>query len=190
MPQITANGITLNYQFDGPEDQPVLLFSNSLASNLHMWDPQVPAVAGDFRVLRYDSRGHGGSDAPAADYTIDQLADDALALLDALEIEKVFYCGLSKGGMVGQKLASRNPDRLHAAVLCATSSYMGPPDLWQGRIDTARAEGMGGGGGGFGGLGGGGAGGPAYKDATELLYEQDGKSHELAGAFCGHGTSP
>tara|TARA_B100000161_G_scaffold257107_1_gene220762 strand:+ start:11 stop:811 length:801 start_codon:yes stop_codon:yes gene_type:complete len=144
MPQITANGITLNYQFDGPEDQPVLLFSNSLASNLHMWDPQVPAVAGDFRVLRYDSRGHGGSDAPAADYTIDQLADDALALLDALEIEKVFFCGLSKGGMVGQKLASRNPDRLHAAVLCATSSYMGPPDLWQGRIDTARAEGMGG----------------------------------------------
>ena len=138
MPQITANGITLNYQFDGPEDQPVLLFSNSLASNLHMWDPQVPAVVGDFRVLRYDSRGHGGSDAPAADYTIDQLADDALALLDALEIEKVFYCGLSKGGMVGQKLASRNPDRLHAAVLCATSSYMGPPDLWQG-ASTPRA---------------------------------------------------
>ena len=142
MPQTNANGITLNYQLDGPEDQPVLLFSNSLASNLHMWDPQVPAVAGDFRVLRYDSRGHGGSNAPAGDYTIDQLADDALALLDALGIEKAFYCGLSKGGMVGQKLASRNPDRLHAAVLCATSSYMGPADLWQGRIKTAREEGM------------------------------------------------
>ncbi|MGB1005626.1 MAG: 3-oxoadipate enol-lactonase [Thalassobaculaceae bacterium] len=144
MPQTNANGITLNYQLDGPEDQPVLLFSNSLASNLHMWDPQIAAVADDFRVLRYDSRGHGGSDAPADDYTIDQLADDALALLDTLGIEKVFYCGLSKGGMVGQKLARRNPDRLHAAVLCATSSYMGPADLWQGRINTARTEGMGG----------------------------------------------
>ena len=142
MPRLSVNGINLNYQLDGTEGKPVLLFSNSLMSNLHMWDAQIDKLAADFHILRYDSRGHGLSDAPAAAYSIDMLADDAIALLDGLGIDKAYYCGLSKGGMVGQKLATRNPERLHAAVFCATSSYMGPGDLWQQRIDSARAGGM------------------------------------------------
>ena len=142
MPRLSANGVELNYRFDGTDGKPVLFFSNSLASNLHMWDAQIDKFAGDFHILRYDSRGHGQSDAPATDYSIDMLADDALALLDALGIDKVYFCGLSKGGMVGQKIATRNPERLHAAVFCATSSYMGPGDLWQQRIDMARSGGM------------------------------------------------
>ena len=133
MPRLSVNGINLNYRFDGTEGKPVLLFSNSLMSNLNMWDTQVAKLASDFHILRYDSRGHGQSDAPKGDYTIDMLADDVIGLLDALGIEKIYYCGLSKGGMVGQKLATRNPERLHAAVFCATSSYMGPGNLWQQR---------------------------------------------------------
>ena len=142
MPSLSVNGINLNYRFDGTEGKPVLLFSNSLMSNLHMWDTQISKLESNFHILRYDSRGHGQSDAPKGDYTIDMLADDAIGLLDALGIEKAYYCGLSKGGMVGQKLATRNPERLHAAVFCATSSFMGPANLWQQRIDAAHAGGM------------------------------------------------
>ena len=102
MPSLSVNGINLNYRFDGTEGKPVLLFSNSLMSNLHMWDTQISKLESNFHILRYDSRGHGQSDAPKGDYTIDMLADDAIGLLDALDIEKAYYCGLSKGGMVGQ----------------------------------------------------------------------------------------
>ena len=143
MPSIDVNGTSLHYRFDGPEDGTVVLLSNSLASNHTMWDLQVPALTGaGYRVLRYDSRGHGQSAAPQGAYTMETLCEDARALLDALGLDQVHFCGLSKGGMVGQMLATKHGDRLRTVTLCDTSSYMGPADTWQGRIDATSAGGM------------------------------------------------
>ena len=96
--RIRANGITFNCAIDGPEGAPWIMFSNSLATNLSMWDPQVADFAPSFRVLRYDQRGHGGTEAPAGRYTYPQLVADAVALLDALEIARTHFVGLSMGG--------------------------------------------------------------------------------------------
>ncbi|MDA0653576.1 MAG: alpha/beta fold hydrolase, partial [Proteobacteria bacterium] len=103
---ITANGIAINYRLDGPEDAPVLVFSNSLATSLAMWNDQVERLEDRFRILRYDNRGHGATPVPEMEgpYTIQMLGEDVLGLLDALNIEKASFCGLSKGGMVGQWL--------------------------------------------------------------------------------------
>ncbi len=142
MPYAEINGIQLYYEVSGQPDGPPILFSNSLASNLHMWDPQMPAFEKHFRVIRYDSRGHGRSDAPERPYTIEMLVDDAVGLLDHLGIDKADFCGLSKGGMVGQRLATLHPERVDRLVACDTACYMGPADLWEGRIDTATEKGM------------------------------------------------
>lgn len=142
MPKIQANGISLNYRLDGPEDAPVLMLSNSLGTNLGMWDWQVERFTASYRLLRYDSRGHGDSDAPEGNYTIEMLANDALGLLDALEIRRVRYCGLSKGGMVGQWLGANAGDRLERLVLCNTSSFLPPRELWDQRIEAALAGGL------------------------------------------------
>jgi len=113
MSQIQANGITLNYRWDGPEGGPVIMLSHSLGADLTMWEPQVaPLTAAGFRLLRYDHRGHGGSAAPDGAYTIEQLAADAVGLLDALGLTRVHFCGLSMGGMVGQVLGARHGHRL------------------------------------------------------------------------------
>ncbi len=141
--QITANGIRMNYELTGPETAPVVTLSHSLAANLHMWDDQMPALA-NYRVLRYDTRGHGGSEAPAGDYTLEQLAEDAAALLEALGIERTHFVGLSMGGMIGQTLALMRPELLRSLVLCDTSSRI-PPETapaWDERIATAREKGM------------------------------------------------
>lgn len=144
MPTIqAADGCRLYYETEGPDGVPAVLFSNSLGTRLAMWDPQMPALRERFRVIRYDSRGHGRSDAPAGDYTIQQLADDAVALLDGLGIEQVHVCGLSKGGMVGQVLGARYGQRVMSLMLCATACHMPGADLWDGRIRTAREQGMG-----------------------------------------------
>jgi 3-oxoadipate enol-lactonase len=142
MPKIQANGIRLYYELAGPADAPVVMLSNSLGTRLEMWDPQVHALAERYRVLRYDSRGHGRSDAPAGPYTIDLLADDALGLLDALGIERAHFCGLSKGGMVGQVLGARHGDRLISLALCATAAHMPQPQVWEERIRVATEQGM------------------------------------------------
>ena len=143
MPHINVNGANLHYRFDGNEHDPVILLSNSLASNLHMWDPQIDAlVEAGFRVLRYDSRGMGQSEVTAGPYTIEQLADDAFGLLEALEIGRVHYCGLSKGGMVGQMLGTRHAKRFKSLTLCDTAAYMGPAEMWEERIAVAQANGM------------------------------------------------
>lgn len=118
------------------------MLSNSLGTAMAMWEPQMTAFAKHFRVLRYDSRGHGLSDAPAGAYSIDRLGRDVLELLDALGIARVTFCGLSKGGMVGQWLGWRSPERLERLILANTSPYMGPPEGWDGRIRTVLAEGM------------------------------------------------
>lgn len=137
-----GDGTRIAYRWDGSEDAPILLLSNSLGTHLGMWDAQIEAFARHFRVLRYDQRGHGQSDVAAGAYSMDRLGRDAIELLDALGIAQLDFCGLSLGGMVGQWLAVRAPERLRRLVLANTSAFMGPPSAWQARIDGVRAQGM------------------------------------------------
>ncbi len=139
---VKANGIGIYTRWDGPDGAPVLLLSNSLGTRLEMWDDQMDDLIKHFRVLRYDSRGHGRSSAPDRDYTIDELGMDAVALLDAMEVDKAWYCGLSKGGMVGQWLGCHAPDRVEKLVLSNTAAHMGPRDLWDQRVRISREQGM------------------------------------------------
>jgi len=142
--KITANGIGVSYTVDGPAGAPVVTLSHSLATTSAMWEPQVKALTTRYRVLRYDTRGHGGSDAPAGAYTLDQLAEDARQLLAALGIARTHWVGLSMGGMIGQTLALKAPDLFASLVLCDTSSRV-PAEarpLWAERITTAETNGM------------------------------------------------
>jgi 3-oxoadipate enol-lactonase len=142
MAAIRVGGSDFSVQIDGPAEGPVLLLSNSLSSDLSMWDDQVPAWVQRFRVVRYDQRGHGGSIVPAGPYSMDQLGGDAIGIMDALGVEKAHFCGLSLGGMVGMWLLTHAPGRIGKAVLANTAAYMGPVELWDGRIKTARRGGM------------------------------------------------
>ncbi|PMX27643.1 MULTISPECIES: 3-oxoadipate enol-lactonase [unclassified Pseudomonas] len=141
MPVVHLADGDLNYQLDGPADAPVLLLCNSLGTDLHMWDAQLPAFAERFRVLRYDTRGHGRSLVSAGPYSIEQLGHDVLALLDALNITRVSFCGLSMGGLIGQWLALNAPERIQRLVLCNTAAKIGNADVWNPRIDTVLAGG-------------------------------------------------
>jgi 3-oxoadipate enol-lactonase len=129
------------HRFDGPEDAPVLLLSNSLGTTHAMWDPQLAALTEHFRVLRYDRRGHGRSEVPPGPYTIEELAGDVIELLDSLELERVSYCGLSIGGMDGMWNAVHAPERIERLALCSTSPNMPPRDLWDERAATVREHG-------------------------------------------------
>jgi 3-oxoadipate enol-lactonase/4-carboxymuconolactone decarboxylase len=122
MPLLTLDNARCYYRLDGLDDRPVLMLSHSLGQDHTMWDAQAADLIRHFRVLRYDIRGHGASEVTSGDYRIDQLATDALTLADALGIDRFAFCGLSLGGMIGQWLAARAPDRLTAAVLANTSS--------------------------------------------------------------------
>lgn len=137
-----GDGCRIAYRLDGAPAAPVLVLSNSLGTALEMWDPQMAALIERFRVLRYDVRGHGASDVPPGAYSMDRLARDAVELLDALDVERAHFLGLSMGGMVGQWLAVRAPERLHRLVLANTAMYMGPPSAWQQRIDQVLHDGM------------------------------------------------
>lgn len=142
--KVTANGIAVNYTLDGPAGAPVVTLSHSLATTLAMWDPQMNELTARYRVLRYDTRGHGGTDAPGSAYTLDQLAEDARALLAALGIARTHWVGLSMGGMIGQVLALQAPARFASLTLCDTSSRV-PPEAratWDERIRVARTQGM------------------------------------------------
>ena len=139
---IDLNGQHFHYRFDGPPDAPVLMLSNSLGTDLTMWNPQVEHFARRFRVLRYDTRGHGASAVTAGPYTIAQLGGDVLALLDALKIGRVRFCGLSMGGATGMWLAAHAPERLEQVVLCNTGACIGTADVWNTRIATVRQGGM------------------------------------------------
>jgi 3-oxoadipate enol-lactonase/4-carboxymuconolactone decarboxylase len=142
MPTIRANGVELFYDLSGPEDASVVVFSTSVGATLEMWDRQVGAFAGRFRVLRYDTRGHGRSQVVEGRASIEDLADDLAGLLDALGIAKAHLVGLSLGGMTGQALALRQPDKLESLVLMATSAYLPPAEAWTQRAATVRAQGM------------------------------------------------
>ena len=142
--KIKANGITINYQIDGSDGAPCLVFSNSLATSLAMWDEQAAALKNSFRVLRYDQRGHGGTDAPAGRYAYDTLLADALGLLDALSIKKAHFAGLSMGGATALGLAERHPDRFERIIVCDSPCQSTPQSSqqWEERITVARKQGI------------------------------------------------
>ena len=142
MPMIDADGCPINVQIDGRDDAPVLMLSNSLGTNLHMWDQQVPEFAKYFRVVRYDRRGHGKSGVPKGPYTMERLGRDVIAILDALKIKKTNWCGLSMGGMVGQWLGANAPDRVEKLVLSNTNCYYADKAPWADRIKTVRENGL------------------------------------------------
>lgn len=131
----------LHYQIQGPVDAPVLVLSNSLGTDLHMWDAQMTAFAEHFRVLRFDTRGHGKSLVTPGPYSIEQLGHDVLALLDALNIERVHFCGLSMGGLIGQWLGINAGERQHKLVVCNTAAKIGDPSVWNPRIETVLRDG-------------------------------------------------
>ena len=139
-----ANGISINYQIDGPEGAPWVIFSNSLITNLTMWDDQAAALKGSYRVLRYDQRGHGGSEAPDGPYSFDLLVGDVIGLMDALSIKRANFVGLSMGGMTALFLAQRHRDRFDRIVACDCGPNSTPASAqqWQERIDLASAKGM------------------------------------------------
>lgn len=140
--KIEVNGAKVAYRFDGPQDAPVLMLSNSLMSTHRMWDPQMTAFTSAFRVLRYDKRGHGASETTKGPYSIENLAKDAAALISQLDVGPVSFLGLSMGGMIGQRLAVDAPDLVSSLVLCDTASEMPTLDMWNDRIAVAKEHGI------------------------------------------------
>jgi 3-oxoadipate enol-lactonase len=142
--KIKANGIEINYELSGKQHAPVVVLSHSLACSVVMWVPQLDLLEAHFRVLRFDTRGHGGSEAPPGPYTLKQLVDDAIGLIDGLGVDRAHWVGLSMGGMIGQGVALSHSGRLDRLVLADTAAAI--PDeaqpVWQERIDAARRDGM------------------------------------------------
>tara|TARA_B100000029_G_scaffold399351_1_gene398049 strand:+ start:3520 stop:4317 length:798 start_codon:yes stop_codon:yes gene_type:complete len=139
-----ANGIDIHYVIEGPEDAPIVTFSHSLGSSMDLWESQSNLLKDRFRVLRYDNRGHGGTQVTPAPYSFEQFAEDAYALFQSLGIQRTHFVGLSNGGMIAQTLALAHPDCVRTLVLCDTTSR--PPDatipIWEERAVTALSEGM------------------------------------------------
>jgi 3-oxoadipate enol-lactonase len=143
--QSTVNGISINFEIDGPDNAPWLVLSNSLLTNLSMWDDQVAALKSSYRILRYDQRGHGGTQATEGPYSFDLLVADVIALLDMLGIERAHFCGLSMGGMTALFLAQRHPDRFDRIIACDCGPASTPASAqqWKERIDIAAKDGIG-----------------------------------------------
>lgn len=137
------SAVDVHHVVTGPEDAPVVVLSGSLGSTYEMWDPQVDALAERFRVVRYDTRGHGRSPVPPGPYTIDDLVDDVVALLDRLEVRRAHVVGLSLGGMTGLRLAAREPDRVDRLAVLCTGAMLGPASGWTERAATVRTHGTG-----------------------------------------------
>lgn len=136
MPCVKLADCELNYRLDGPDDSPVLVLSNSLGTSLGMWEAQVPAFTDHFRVLRYDTRGHGSSSITPGPYSIEQLGHDVLAMVDSLGIDRFAFCGLSMGGLIGQWLGIHAGERLTRLVICNTGAKIGTDQVWNDRIET------------------------------------------------------
>ena len=141
-PPLIIDGTSLHYRTDGDRAHPCLVLCNSLGTDLSMWDAQADALAGDFFVVRHDSRGHGQSGSGAQSFGIDRLARDVIALLDHLDIARAAFCGISMGGLVGQWLAIHHPQRLTKLVLANTAARIGNVEGWQARAALVRNEGM------------------------------------------------
>ena len=145
MPHIQADGCAIHVEVEGPEQSPVLMLSNSLGTNLHMWDEQVAPFTRHFRLVRYDRRGHGKSDAPKGPYSMERLGRDVLAILDGLGIERINWCGLSLGGMVGQWLGAHAPNRIDKLILSNTACYLSRQDRVEGPHPAPARKRIGGG---------------------------------------------
>ena len=141
MPYIESADLRTRYELS-PGAGPVVLFSNSLGTDLSMWDAQAASLGSDFRILRYDTRGHGQSTATPGEYSMEQLGRDVLSLLDALNIDRVHFCGLSMGGVVGMWLGIHAPGRIHRLVLSNTAARIGSAEMWNARIATVHKDGM------------------------------------------------
>jgi 3-oxoadipate enol-lactonase len=141
---IKVNGIQMNHELSGQENGQVVMLSHSLGSSLVMWNPQIESLEPRFRVLRYDTRGHGGSEAAQGPYALEMLGQDAIGLMDALKLDKVHWVGLSMGGMIGQFIALNHPDRLWSLILCDTAALTPKESqpMIQERINTVREKGM------------------------------------------------
>ena len=139
-----ANGIEINYEIHGKEGAPWLVLSHSLACSVRMWDPQIAALKAEYRVLAFDTRGHGATEAPEGAYTLEMLSDDLFSLLKHLKIEKTHFCGLSMGGMIGQTFALKYPGVFKSLTLADTTSRYPQEALpvWMERIRTAETKGM------------------------------------------------
>jgi 3-oxoadipate enol-lactonase len=133
----------VHHSLEGPEDAPVIVFSNSLGTTGAMWDAQAAALSDRFRVLRYDTRGHGETPAPPGPYTVAELGGDVLALLDRLGLERVSFCGLSIGGMTGMWLGVHAPERIERLVICCTGMQLPTAEMWTERAALVREKGMG-----------------------------------------------
>jgi 3-oxoadipate enol-lactonase len=142
--QVSANGIRFNVAIEGPEGSPWLVLSNSLLTNLSMWDDQAAALKSSFRILRYDQRGHGGTQATDGAYSFDLLVADVVALLDALSIKRAHFCGLSMGGMTALFLAQRHRERFDRIIACDCGPASTPASAqqWKERIDVTAEKGM------------------------------------------------
>jgi len=142
MPFIENKGVRLRYRLEGKPDAPTIIFSNSLGTNILMWDAQVSALQDEFRILRYDTRGHGLSAVPSGTYTQEDFGRDVLAILDAEEISCAYFCGLSMGGQTGVWLGANAPERFERLVLCNTAAKIGSAEVWNQRIAAIRGGGM------------------------------------------------
>lgn len=142
MPQMTLDDASIHYRLDGRDTAPVLVLSNSLGTTLDMWEPQLEAFSAHFRVLRYDTRGHGESTSGPGPYSIAQLGGDLVQLLDHLGIGRAHLCGLSMGGITAMWVALHHPDRVDRLVLSNTAAWIGPASNWTDRVERVRQEGM------------------------------------------------
>jgi len=142
MPMIQSDGAQLHVEVEGPERAPVVMLCNSLGTDLHMWDGQAKPATQQFRLVRYDRRGHGQSSAPKGPYNMEMLGRDALAVMDGVGVDKVNWCGLSMGGMVGMWLGANAPQRINRLVLSNTAPYMADKGIWNERFKTVRDGGM------------------------------------------------
>ncbi|WP_334191018.1 3-oxoadipate enol-lactonase [Noviherbaspirillum sp.] len=145
MPFFDSKDVRLHYRIDGrldDEHAPWLILCNSLGTRLDMWEPQMAALRRDFRVLRYDTRGHGDSGVPVGPYDIAQLGGDVIRLMDHVGISRAHFCGLSMGGMTGLWLGINKPERIDRLALCNTGAKIGTAEVWNARIETVNAQGM------------------------------------------------
>ncbi|MGP5068136.1 MULTISPECIES: 3-oxoadipate enol-lactonase [Psychrobacter] len=142
MPIFDNQEIALNYATFGDSNNPALIFSNSLGTSYNMWQPQIDALLNDYFIICYDTRGHGKSSTPKGPYSLEQLGQDVIDLLDHLSIDEAFFCGISMGGLTGQWLAINYPDRFHHLMLCNTAAKIGVEAAWRERAQLVREKGL------------------------------------------------
>ena len=140
--KIKVGELDVAYRLEGAAGHPVVMMSNGLMTNMGMWNPTISALKDRFQILRYDTRGHGSTSVTPGPYSIELLADDAIGLMDALDIREAHIMGLSMGGMVAQQIGARYPNRTLSLLLCNTASEMPPRSLWEERLRIAHTQGV------------------------------------------------